>query len=94
MSTSLISIAVYAILSCQIDENKIKAFLTCGLFIFLIAILTLVVGLMKRYSMLKLLESKNDVDLTMWLEKTDSLNRFKCSYSEKIDDKSRRWIPG
>ncbi len=91
---SLISIATYAIVSCQIDVDRIRAILICGIFIFLIAILTLVVGLIKRNELLNILESKNDVDLDMWLEKGDSLNRFKCFYSEKIDSEKRRWIPG
>lgn len=34
------------------------------------------------------------VNLNVWLEKPDTLNKFKCFYREKNENKKIEWIPG
>lgn len=34
-----------------------------------------------------------NVNLNLWLEKPDTLNKFKCFYREKTEKKTE-WIPG
>jgi hypothetical protein len=34
------------------------------------------------------------VNLNLWLEKPDTLNKFKCFYREKSDKKKPEWVPG
>ena len=34
------------------------------------------------------------VNLDLWLEKPDTLNKFKCFYREKSDKNKAEWVPG
>jgi hypothetical protein len=34
------------------------------------------------------------VNLNSWLEKPETVNKFKCFYREKNENKKLEWIPG